>query len=92
VNWITVPSTIHTGPGSTSYTVARNNTAQSRTGIIIVAAKTFTVRQYGNGCHGPPLDSPPDRSDALIFGRLAIVHRSVCARESLIPYKLVPFP
>jgi photosystem II stability/assembly factor-like uncharacterized protein len=66
VNWITIPSTMHTGPGSTSYTVVPNDTAQSRTAIITVAGKTFTVRQYATGCTVAPL-TPLTDPDALIF-------------------------
>ena len=47
-SWLTVTSgSAGTGSGSVAYAVARNDDAATRTGTIVVGARTFTVTQLG---------------------------------------------
>ena len=53
-SWLTVTSgSAGTGSGSVAYAVARNNDAATRTGTIVVGARTFTVTQLGASLRVP---------------------------------------
>jgi uncharacterized protein (TIGR03437 family) len=59
VGWITVSSgSSGTGSGSVSLTIAANSSAQSRTGMVMVAGQTVTVSQAG-GIGNPVLAVSP---------------------------------
>ena len=52
--WITITSGAHgNGPGTVGYSVTTNNASASRSGTLMVAGRTFTVTQAGEGTPEP---------------------------------------
>jgi hypothetical protein len=76
-SWITITAgAAGVGEGQVSYTVARNATAASRTGTILVAGQVFTVTQEGGAKSTDEapfgaVDTPSDRATG-VTGSIAV--------------------
>lgn len=85
-SWITLTSgSSGSGNGNCIYTVANNPNSTSRTGIITIAGKTFTVTQAGtSGCIAPNIISHPVSPATVAPG--AGTSFSVSATSGTTPY------